>query len=177
MQVSASYSSEILDGWKDRGHGEYIGGDMDTRWSRNYLNGIRTRWYQIDIWQRQIENFREQMQSFGGSAAGERVQTSPKGDALEKRVLKYVEKIDKLTMALYDKLDEANDMQVEAMDRICTLSDGRCKDLLNCYYVQRLSMGEIAGVFGYDSIESAYKLHIRALEYFEEMADKNGWKK
>lgn len=148
----------------------------DTRWSKAYLAGLRTRWYQINILGRQIQNYRDQMNTYGGSVLGDKVQTSPRGDALENRVIKWMERMEKLTLALYDKLDEANDLQLEAIWRINELKDGRCKDLLNCYYIERMSMNEIYQLFGYESEQSVYKLHTRALEYFETMAEERGWK-
>ena len=144
-------------------------------WARAYLNGVISRWKWVDIFQTRIEQLREQMITYGGSDMGERVQTSPSGDALEKKVIAFIEKTNKLTMALYDKIDEANERQAEAEMRIMSLKVGKCQDLLIDHYLMRKSFEQIKEEYYYSDINTVYKLHERALEYFTEVAIANGW--
>ena len=144
-------------------------------WARAYLNGIISRWRWVDIFQTRISQLREQIITYGGTGAGEKVQTSPSGDAMEKRVIAFIEKTNKLTMALYDKIDEANERQAEAEERIMCLKTGKCQDLLIDHYLCQKSFERIKEEYCYSDISAVYKLHERALKYFTEVAEINGW--
>jgi hypothetical protein len=150
---------------------------MDTGWSKAYLNGVLLRWKWVDIYTIRLSQLRDQIITYGSGGLGERVQTSPTGDALEKRVLKFIEDTDRIQIALYDKLEEANAMQDEASERIMQLKPGRCQTLLIDHYIRRIEFGELSDLYGYEDGNTIYKVHQRALEYFEEIANSAGWKK
>lgn len=150
---------------------------MDIGWSKAYLNGVRSRWVMVDYYSRRIQNLEEQLVTFGGGGFGEKVQSSPRHDALEARVLKFIENEEKIILKFYDLLEDANAKQDEAMDRISLLKEGHRKDFLIEYYVNRLSIREIADQFEHADEDSTRKLQRLALEYFEEMAELYSWKK
>lgn len=150
---------------------------MDTRWSEAYLGGVRNRWVMVDYYNRRIRELKEQIMTFGWSDLGDRVQTSPKRDVLENRVIRFVEHEEQIVLKFYDLLEDANEKQDEAMERISTLKEGNRKNFLIEYYVKRLSIREIATLFGHSDEASTRNLKVKALEYFEQAADENGWKK
>lgn len=151
---------------------------MDTTWSEEYLNAVRSRWVMINYYSDRIKQLEAQMTSYGGgSSLGERVQSSPTHDALEKRVLKFIDEEERLILKIYDLLEEANEKQDEAMDRISILKEGHRKDFLIEYYIKRKSVKSITDIFDHSDVGSTRNLKQKALEYFESMADAHGWKK
>ena len=151
---------------------------MDTSWSEAYLNAVRSRWTLIDYYSTRLKQLQEQLTSYGGSASiGERVQSSPTHNELEKRVLKFIDEEEKIMLKIYDLLEEANREQDETMDRIGCLKEGNRKNFLIEYYVNKLSIKEIMALFGHSDEGSTRNLKMKALEYFEKAADENGWKK
>lgn len=150
---------------------------MDTTWSETYLNAVRSRWVMVNYYSERIKQLETQLTSLGGSSLGERVQSSPTHDALERRVLDFIDEEERIMLKLCDLLGEANAQQDEAMERISTLKEGHRKDFLIEYYIKRKSIKTIADVFEHSDIGSTRNLKLKALEYFETMADLNGWKK
>lgn len=150
---------------------------MDTRWSEAYLGGVRNKWVMVDYYNKRIRELKEQILTFGSSGLGERVQSSPKRDNLEKRVIRFIEREEQIILKFYDLLEEANNKQDEAMERLSVLKEGNRKNFLIEYYVNRASVEQITNMFGHSGTGSTRNLKVKALEYFEEMADKNGWKK
>lgn len=151
---------------------------MEAKWSEAYLSGVRNRWVMVDYYERRIKQLEDQLIAYGSAGiSGERVQSSPKRDSLEKRVIRFVENEEKIIVKFYDQLEAANEKQDEAMERIGCLKDGNRKNFLIEYYVNRLSIREIAELFGHSDEASTRNLKAKALEYFEKAADENGWKK
>lgn len=147
----------------------------EIAWAKAYLNGIISRWKWVEIYQMQLERLQEQLITYGGGGLGEKVQSSPMGDALEKRVIKFVSDVTELKLKFYDQLDAANERQKEASARIMCLKVGKCQDILLDHYVRQISFTDLANAYGYDSELSIYKLHERAIRYFAEVAKENGW--
>ena len=151
---------------------------METKWSEAYLSGVRNRWVMVDYYEKRIRQLEEQMLAYGGASFNsERVQSSPKGDALEKRVIRFIENEEKLIARFYDQLEAANEKQDEAMERIGCLKEGNRKSFLIEYYVNRLSIRDITALFVHSDEASTRNLKAKALEYFERVANENGWKK
>lgn len=151
---------------------------METKWSEAYLSGVRNRWVMVEYYEKRIKQLEDQLLSYGGASfSGERVQSSPKRDSLEERVIRFVENEGKVVERFYDQLEAANEKQDEAMERICCLKEGNRKNFLIEYYVNRLSIREIMEQFGHSDEGSTRNLKMKALEYFEKTADENGWKK
>lgn len=152
--------------------------EKETKWSEAYLSGVRNRWVMVDYYERRIKQLEDQLLAYGSAGInGERVQSSPKRDSLEKRVIRFVENEEKIIVKFYDQLEAANEKQDEAMERIGCLKDGNRKNFLIEYYVNRLSIREIMALFGHSDEGSTRNLKMKALEYFEKAADENGWKK
>lgn len=150
---------------------------MDTTWSETYLNAVRSKWTMVDYYFDRLKQVEVQLTSISGSRIGERVQSSPAHDALERRVLDSIDEEERIMLKLCDMLGEANAQQDEAMERISTLKEGHRKDFLIEYYVKRKSIKSIADIFEHSDMGSTRNLKLKALEYFETMADLNGWKK
>lgn len=151
---------------------------MDTKWSEAYLSGVRNRWVMVDYYEKRIKQLEDQLLAYGSTGlSNERVQSSPQRDALEKRVIRFVEDEEKLIARFYDQLDAANKKQDEAMERIGCLKEGNRKSFLIEYYVNRLSIRDITALFVHSDEASTRNLKAKALEYFERVANENGWKK
>ena len=152
--------------------------EKETKWSEAYLSGVRNRWVMVDYYEKRIKQLEDQLLAYGGAGFNnERVQSSPQRDALEKRVIRFVENEEKVIVRFYDQLEAANEKQDEAMERIGCLKEGNRKNFLIEYYVNRLSIREIMEQFGHSDEGSTRNLKMKAREYFEKAADENGWKK
>lgn len=149
---------------------------MKTKWSDAYLNGIRNlrRW--INIYNMRLEEISQEMVSYGGGGIGEKVQTSPQGDALEKRVICAMEKYEKIQNNLLDKRLRLWQEQDIAISRIMELKDGSRKEFLMMYYIDGLNMTEIAMRLGHTEPSRIYHLKDEALDYFDKTATIKGWK-
>lgn len=114
--------------------------------------------------QRQVEcdELREMMHSVGGISYDEKVQSSPRADALERRVVKYVEMEQKIN----NMIDEFVDLKHEIINQIQSLSDEKHISVLFKRYVQYKSFEQIAVEMSY-SYQYVRELHGCALEEFE----------
>ena len=114
--------------------------------------------------QRQVEcdELREMMHSVGAISYDEKVQSSPRADALERRVVKYVEMEQKIN----NMIDEFVDLKHEIINQIQLLSDEKHISVLFKRYVQYKSFEQIAVEMNY-SYQYVRELHGYALEEFE----------
>lgn len=147
----------------------------DYRWAQAYLGGVRSLRHRLRYLDGKIMNLRDEIMTRGGVDQDVRVQTSKKKDALENMVIRYIDELARLQEGYQQKYIELCKRQDEAMDRIACLKDGRCKELLIRYYIEWEDFVSIAADFGYIEPGSIYGLHRRALQYFAEVANANGW--
>lgn len=146
-------------------------------WGEAYLNGIRALLRQIRMLNLRLDEIQEEMTTFGGSGYGERVQTSPRGDALEKKVIRAMEQYGKIQEDLLERRLELWKKQDVAVQRIQSLKDGNRKEFLLLYYIDGMSMTQVAMELGHAEPSSVYHLKDEALNYFNQAAELNGWKK
>lgn len=148
-----------------------------NKWAEAYLNGVLNRWKWVDIYKLRIEQLRENIIIYGTMGTGDKVQSTPTGDALERKVLKFIEDTKRAQIALLDKINEAEKKQDEAIERIMSMKPGRRRDILYDHYICKISFEELTDRYGYSDGKTIYKVHRRALEYFEYIANREGWKK
>lgn len=146
-------------------------------WAEAYLNGILSLKQWISVYNVRLAEIQDEMISYGGGGIGERVQTSPRGDALEKRVIRALERYGEIQEALFDKRDELWRKQDIAINRIMSLKDGNRKTFLMLHYIEGLNLVEISLRLGHSEPSRIYHLKDEALQYFEHEAVIHGWKK
>lgn len=113
--------------------------------------------------QRQIEcdSYRLLAEATGGIQYGDRVQTSPQGDTLEKKVVRYVQ----LEQDINDMIDRFVDLKHKIIDEIQGLSEVKHIDILFKKYVQYKSLEQIAVEMNY-TYQYVRELHGYALQEF-----------
>ena len=148
---------------------------MNKQGARAYLEDVRSLYQWIRYRDKRVKDLEEDIVSYGGTQIGDRVQTSPRGDTLEKRVIKYVETIERMQMQIIEKKQELIEKQDDAFRRIMELKEGRRRDFLIMYYIEGLSYSDISFALGHSELSRVYHLRDEALEYFAQMWEQNGW--
>lgn len=130
--------------------------------AKEYLEQLSVLNEMIDQNIERLDELRELAGSTGGIQYGERVQTSPSGDELEKKVVKYVQ--------LEQEIDSEIDMFVDAKKKIIKEIRGlHNKDYISVLYkvyVQFKSVSETAKEIG-KSYSYTAELHRNAISVFE----------
>lgn len=97
------------------------------------------------------------------------VRFSPMKDAQEKRIIKNIEKLERLDRKIADERTKYLLRRNTVFDQIMRLKDGQCRRFLLDYYINGKNMIEIAYEYHYETVESIYKLKRRAIDYFSKM--------
>lgn len=129
---------------------------------KEYLKQIEKLDKCIDQKQIECDSLRLLAESTGGIQYGERVQTSPQGDMLEKKVVKYVQ----MEQEINDMINKFVDLKHKIIDEIQGLSEVKHIDVLFKKYVQYKSLEQIAVEMNY-SYPYIKELHGYALQDFE----------
>lgn len=113
--------------------------------------------------QRQVEcdALRTLAESTGGIQYSERVQTSPQGDTLERKVVKYVQ----IEQEINDMINSFVDLKHKIIKEIQGLSDVKHIDILFKKYIEYKSLEQIAVEMNY-TYQYVRELHGYALQEF-----------
>jgi hypothetical protein len=129
--------------------------------AKEYLRQIEKLDKCIEQKQIEYDELRHRAKTSGGIQYGERVQTSPTGDTLERKVVNYVQ----LEKEIDDMIDRFVDLKHQIIDEIQELSDVNYIDILFKRYVQYKSFEQIAVEMGY-TYDYTRHLHGYALDAF-----------
>ena len=97
----------------------------------------------------------------------ERVQSSPRQDALEMQVIKATERLEKIDRLLRKKIVMYQLRHNQARAEIRNLPEGQCRRFLLDYYIEGKSWDEIFKEYGFKEISSPYHLQERAVKFYE----------
>lgn len=129
--------------------------------AKEYLKQIKIKNAVINNKQRQKDDLREMLFSFGGCGTGERVQSSPDPDKLGT----LYSRIDEKEREIESDIDKLIDFKFKVIGQINELTDDRYVTLLYKRYIEFAKWEEIAVSMGYD-MRSIYRLHGEALQMF-----------
>ena len=149
---------------------------MEFKDAQRYLDEVRDMRLLIKKKDEKIAEIRMRMESIGSNVSDERIQTSPRHDALEMRVIKSIEECKKLELETLEMLSTYWKMQEVAYNRIMKLKDGKRREFLLLYYIDCKSYTEISYMFNHDEESSIYHLRDLAIKYFCDVAEKRKWK-
>lgn len=142
---------------------------MERAKAESYLQNIRDARIRIDT----LEEMRSEVKSNIGLIRGESsetvTKTSPARDAQEKRIIKSIEKLERLDKKLASERTKYLHFLDQAFDRIMHLKEGQCRRFLLDYYIYGKNMIEIAYDYRYETTESIYKLKKRAIDYYAKL--------
>lgn len=136
--------------------------------TEDYLQTARDIKFRID----DLENERIDIMSYmitvkSTSDYSDRVQSSPKQDALENQVIRYIERMEKLDKAILKERAKLINRRHNINKKIWRMKEGQSKRFLKDYYIECKNWKQIFNEYGYTSIESAYRLKRRAIKDFE----------
>ena len=97
----------------------------------------------------------------------DRVQSTPRQDALENQVIKITEQMERLDKKLLKERTRLIAKRHDIRAKICRMKEGQSRRFLLDYYIECKSWQQIFNEYGYTSIESAYRLKCRAIKDFE----------
>ena len=136
--------------------------------AKDDLERIRRLRLKISVIESAIERTRHEMENPMGAVSydRDRVQSSNRGDSLERHVIKYVEQLDRYEKEYIDTKMELAQTVHEAEMMILQLPDVKPKDFLLRHYIDGVSEIDYAAESGYETTLSVYNLRIRAIKLF-----------
>lgn len=129
--------------------------------TETYLQSARDLKFRIEQLQEERSEIVRAMTSIKSTSDySERVQTSPQGDGLERKVLRTMERLEKMDHVLIKKIVVLQIRRDGIRNRVCKMKEGQSRRFLIDYYVKCKSWGEI---FEEYAIEPDYHIKKRAI--------------
>ncbi len=97
----------------------------------------------------------------------ERVQSSPRQDALENQVIRIIERMEQIDKKLISTRARLIAKRHDIRNKICRMKEGQSRRFLMDYYIECKSWQQIFDEYHYTKIESAYNLKVRAIKDFD----------
>lgn len=136
--------------------------------AKEYLQSIRDlRFKIVDLQKERSEVLANMIVVKSTSDYSERVQSSPKQDALEMQVIRATEQMEKLDKLLRKKIVLYQYRHNKARAEIRNLPEGQCRRFLLDYYIEGKNWEEIFQEYGFKEISSPYHLQERAVRLYE----------
>lgn len=139
--------------------------------TETYLQSARDLKFRIEQMQEERDEIVRTMTSIKSTSDySERVQTSPQGDGLEKKVLRALERLEKMDRALLKKIVILQFRRDGIRNRVCRMKEGQSRRFLIDYYIKCKSWGEI---FEEYAIEPDYHIKKRAIAELDRLEKKH----
>lgn len=139
--------------------------------TETYLQSARDLKFRIEQMQEERDEIVRTMTSIKSTSDySERVQTSPQGDGLEKKVLQTLERLEKMDRALLKKIVILQFRRDGIRNRVCRMKEGQSRRFLIDYYIKCKSWGEI---FEEYAIEPDYHIKKRAIAELDRLEKKH----
>ena len=141
--------------------------------TEDYLQLARDTKFRIDEIEKERMDVMSNMITIKSTSDySDRVQSSPKQDALENQVIRIMEKMEKMDSKLLRMRSRLIALRHDIRDKICSMKEGQSRRFLLDYYIECKSWQQIFSEYGYTSIESAYRLKCRAIKDFEKYSQR-----
>lgn len=129
--------------------------------TETYLQSARDLKFKIEQLQEERDEILRSMTAIKSTSDyGERVQTSPTGDGLEKKVIKAIERLEKMDALITRKIVTLQIRRDGIRNRVCRMKEGQSRRFLIDYYIKCKSWDEI---FEEWCIEPDYHIKRRAI--------------
>ena len=152
---------------------EVEGGTSEMK-TEDYLQSARDMKFRLDELEKERLDIMSNMISIkSASDYSDRVQSSPRQDALENQVIKITEKLERLNKRLNKERERLIFKRNDIRAKICRMKEGQNRRFLLDYYIECKSWKQIFAEYKYTSIESAYRLKCRAIKDFERNSKKS----
>lgn len=141
---------------------------MEYKKAKAYLDGIRSCRLNVLKLQASMDRVRHELDNplTAVGYGSDKVQSTPKGDALERLVLRHIELLEKHERTYVEMKTELEKQIFEAEQLILKLPHGKPRDFLLRHYIDGVSEIDYAIEVGYESTSSVYKLRVRAVKLF-----------
>lgn len=136
--------------------------------TEDYLQSARDMKFRVDELEKERMDIMSNMITVKSTSDySDRVQSSPRQDALENQVIKIIERMEQLDKRLIRERAKLIQKRHDIRAKICRMKEGQSRRFLMDYYIECKSWQDIFSEYGYTSIESAYRLKCRAIKDFE----------
>ena len=136
--------------------------------TEDYLQSARDIKFRIDDLEMERMDVMSNMITIKSTSDySDRVQSTPRQDALENQVIKITEQMERLDKKLMKERARLIAKRHDIRAKICRMKEGQSRRFLLDYYIECKSWQQIFNEYGYTSIESAYRLKCRAIKDFE----------
>ena len=136
--------------------------------TEDYLQSARDAKFRIDNLEKERMDIMSNMITVKSTTDyTERVQSSPRQDALENQVIRIVEQMERLDKRLIKERARLITKRHDIRAKICRMKEGQSRRFLMDYYIECKSWQQIFDEYHYTQIESAYNLKVRAIKEFE----------
>ena len=141
--------------------------------TEDYLQSARDMKFRLDDLEKERLDIMSVMITVKSTSDySDRVQSSPKQDALENQVIRIMEKMEKKDSKLLRMRSRLIALRHDLRHKICSMKEGQSRRFLLDYYIECKSWQQIFSEYGYTSIESAYRLKCRAIKDFEKYSQR-----
>lgn len=138
--------------------------------TKEYLQSIRDLRFKIeDLQKERSEVLANMIVVKSTTDYNERVQSSPKQDALEMQVIRATEQMEKIDRILRKKIVLYQYRHNKARSEIRNLPEGQCRRFLLDYYIEGKDWDEIFQEYGFREISSPFHLQARAIKLYDKI--------
>ena len=135
--------------------------------TETYLQGARDLKFRVEQIEQDRRDILDAMTAIKSTSDySDKVQTSPQGDGLECRVIKYMERLEKLDRQLERKAYALAIRRHNIRIKVCRMKEGQGRRFLIDYYIECKSWDEI---FQEYAIEPDYHIKRRAIRELERL--------
>lgn len=136
--------------------------------TEDYLQSARDMKFRIDDLEKERMDIMSNIITIKSTSEySERVQSSPRQDALENQVIRIIERMEQIDKRLINTRARLISKRHDIRAKICRMKEGQSRRFLMDYYIECKTWQQIFTEYGYTSIESAYNLKQRAIRDFE----------
>lgn len=141
---------------------------MEYKKAKAYLDGIRSCRLNVLKLQASMDRVRHELDNplTAVGYGSDKVQSTPKGDTLERLVIRHIELLEKHERTYVEMKTELEKRIFEAEQLILKLPHGKPRDFLLRHYIDGVSEIDYAIEVGYENTSSVYKLRVRAVKLF-----------
>ena len=142
--------------------------------AEEYLQSIRDMTYKIAVLEQKRDKIAiDMIPSRAITYDDLRVQTSPKGDALENTAISIAAEVERIDTQIRKTRDTLFKRSGDALEKIMLLKEGQCRRFLVDYYIQCESITHITREYGFANKRTTHNLKTRAVKYFETVDKKS----
>ena len=136
--------------------------------TEDYLQSARDMKFRLDDLEKERLDIMSAMITVKSTSDySDRVQSSPRQDALENQVIRIIEKMEKMDKQLMKTRARLISLRHDIREKICSMKEGQSRRFLLDYYIECKSWQQIFDEYHYTKIESAYNLKVRAIKDYE----------